>query len=259
MSASPAARRSVSKRCRWRCFSRRFAILDETDSGLDIDALKIVADNVNASRAPDRGLLVITHYQRLARLHQAGPRARAGQGPDRRQWRSGTGARTRARRLRQICEGGVSIAAELPNRRNEAWKYSDLRAGGRRRAATCCATGATSSSVWRRGRSARRLRPGKKHLFVERMVDDRYMDARSFDWTRRRRRELTRVVIQTGKAAATVGGARAVGGRREVHAVRAAVRARLARIETHVTIEGEGAEVTNERRLPVRRRAVTLI
>lgn len=43
----------------------RFAILDETDSGLDIDALRIVAENVNALRAPDRGLLVITHYQRL--------------------------------------------------------------------------------------------------------------------------------------------------------------------------------------------------
>ena len=43
----------------------RFAILDETDSGLDIDALKIVAENVNALRAPLRGLLVITHYQRL--------------------------------------------------------------------------------------------------------------------------------------------------------------------------------------------------
>jgi Fe-S cluster assembly ATP-binding protein len=43
----------------------RFAILDETDSGLDIDALRIVADNVNALRAPDRAMLVITHYQRL--------------------------------------------------------------------------------------------------------------------------------------------------------------------------------------------------
>ncbi len=43
----------------------RFAILDETDSGLDIDALRIVAENVNALRSPDRGLLVITHYQRL--------------------------------------------------------------------------------------------------------------------------------------------------------------------------------------------------
>ncbi|MEZ5996276.1 MAG: Fe-S cluster assembly ATPase SufC [Hyphomonadaceae bacterium] len=43
----------------------RFAILDETDSGLDIDALKLVAENVNALRAPERSMLVITHYQRL--------------------------------------------------------------------------------------------------------------------------------------------------------------------------------------------------
>lgn len=43
----------------------KFLILDETDSGLDIDALKTVAEGVNALRAPDRGMLVITHYQRL--------------------------------------------------------------------------------------------------------------------------------------------------------------------------------------------------
>ena len=43
----------------------RLGILDETDSGLDIDALKIVAHGVNAMRSPDRGFLVITHYQRL--------------------------------------------------------------------------------------------------------------------------------------------------------------------------------------------------
>ncbi|MDP3737881.1 MAG: Fe-S cluster assembly ATPase SufC [Hyphomonadaceae bacterium] len=43
----------------------RFMILDETDSGLDIDALKVVADGVNALRGPDRAMLVITHYQRL--------------------------------------------------------------------------------------------------------------------------------------------------------------------------------------------------
>ncbi|WP_029007998.1 Fe-S cluster assembly ATPase SufC [Azospirillum halopraeferens] len=43
----------------------KFAILDETDSGLDIDALKIVADGVNALRSPERSMLVITHYQRL--------------------------------------------------------------------------------------------------------------------------------------------------------------------------------------------------
>lgn len=43
----------------------RFCILDETDSGLDIDALRIVADGVNALRGPETGMLVITHYQRL--------------------------------------------------------------------------------------------------------------------------------------------------------------------------------------------------
>ncbi len=43
----------------------RYCILDETDSGLDIDALRIVAQGVNAMRGSDRGILVITHYQRL--------------------------------------------------------------------------------------------------------------------------------------------------------------------------------------------------
>src|SRR5437667_2614370 len=43
----------------------RLAILDETDSGLDIDALRIVADGVNAMRSKDRAILVVTHYQRL--------------------------------------------------------------------------------------------------------------------------------------------------------------------------------------------------
>jgi Fe-S cluster assembly ATP-binding protein len=43
----------------------KMAILDETDSGLDIDALRIVAEGVNAQRDPDHGYLVITHYQRL--------------------------------------------------------------------------------------------------------------------------------------------------------------------------------------------------
>jgi len=46
------------------------AILDETDSGLDIDALKIVANGVNAMRGPNLGVLVITHYQRILRYIQ---------------------------------------------------------------------------------------------------------------------------------------------------------------------------------------------
>ena len=49
----------------------RLAILDETDSGLDIDALRTVADGVNALRSPDRAMLIITHYQRL--LHHIVP------------------------------------------------------------------------------------------------------------------------------------------------------------------------------------------
>lgn len=43
----------------------KMAVLDETDSGLDIDALKVVAQGINALRGPDRGILLITHYQRL--------------------------------------------------------------------------------------------------------------------------------------------------------------------------------------------------
>jgi Fe-S cluster assembly ATP-binding protein len=46
-------------------FEPTFCVLDETDSGLDIDALRIVADGVNALRSPERAMLVITHYQRL--------------------------------------------------------------------------------------------------------------------------------------------------------------------------------------------------
>ena len=43
----------------------KLAILDETDSGLDIDALKTVAHGVNALRGPDRAIIIVTHYQRL--------------------------------------------------------------------------------------------------------------------------------------------------------------------------------------------------
>jgi Fe-S cluster assembly ATP-binding protein len=67
----------------------RLMILDETDSGLDIDALRIVAEGVNALRAPHRSMLVITHYQRLLdyirpdRVHVlSGGRIVASGGPD---------------------------------------------------------------------------------------------------------------------------------------------------------------------------------
>jgi len=67
----------------------KLAILDETDSGLDIDALRIVAEGVNAMRGPERSMLVITHYQRLLdyirpdRVHVlAGGRIVASGGPE---------------------------------------------------------------------------------------------------------------------------------------------------------------------------------
>lgn len=70
-------------------FEPRFCIMDETDSGLDIDALKMVGDVVNTLRGPERGFLVITHYQRLLdyikpdRVHVlAGGRIVKSGGPD---------------------------------------------------------------------------------------------------------------------------------------------------------------------------------
>ena len=75
-------------------FEPKLAILDETDSGLDIDALRLVAEGVNALRAPERAMLVITHYQRLLdyivpdRIHVLAKR------PHRGRRRQGTGAGT---------------------------------------------------------------------------------------------------------------------------------------------------------------------
>ncbi len=75
-------------------FEPRFAIMDETDSGLDIDALKMVGEVVNALRGPDRGFLVITHYQRLLEYIR----------PDRVHVLAGG---------RIVKSGGASLAAEL--------------------------------------------------------------------------------------------------------------------------------------------------
>ena len=63
--ASPVVRRNVAKSCKCPCSIRSYCVMDETDSGLDIDALRIVSEGVNMMRGEDRGFLVITHYQRL--------------------------------------------------------------------------------------------------------------------------------------------------------------------------------------------------
>jgi Fe-S cluster assembly protein SufD len=136
----------------------------------------------------------------------------------------------------------VSIAAEFPTRRNEAWKYSDLRQ----------AVG-EQTHVLRQGRDIierlapgtqhLEVSPGKRHLFVERMVEDRYMDARSFDWTVAEGAELTRVVIQTGQELPlSVARIRLAAGAKLTQFV-LSFGARLARIETHVNVDGEGVEL----------------
>lgn len=86
----------------------RLAILDETDSGLDIDALRVVADGVNALRRPDRAALVITHHRRLLDLLV----------PDRVHVLVGG---------RVIRSGGAELAGEL-----EQTGYAGLRGDGRR-------------------------------------------------------------------------------------------------------------------------------
>ena len=83
-------------------FEPSLAILDETDSGLDIDALKLVAEGVNALRTPERAMLVITHYQRLLDYIV----------PDRVHVLAGG---------RIVAEGGKELALEL-----EAKGYADI-------------------------------------------------------------------------------------------------------------------------------------
>ena len=83
----------------------RLAILDETDSGLDIDALRIVSEGVNALRNKDRGVPRHHPLSAPARPHQAGRRARHGQGAHREDRRPGTRAGARAQRLSRLCGG----------------------------------------------------------------------------------------------------------------------------------------------------------
>jgi energy-coupling factor transporter ATP-binding protein EcfA2 len=136
----------------------KLAILDETDSGLDIDALRNVADGVNALRSPDRAFLVITHYQRL--LDYIKPDVvhvlsdGASSKPAGRSWRSNSSSTAMpglpiARRRRPRPDERVAgnrwrrasratretratldavLREGLPKPRSELWKYTSLRA-----------------------------------------------------------------------------------------------------------------------------------
>src|SRR5699024_8760711 len=124
----------------------KLAVLDETDSGLDIDALKAVAEGVNALRSPDRAFVIITHSQRLlayikpdavhvlaaGRIVESCGRMSAllqslAEGFDTLPRRDAGGlASARGAALEQ------ALADGLPGIRNERWKYSPLRALERR-------------------------------------------------------------------------------------------------------------------------------
>ncbi|MEZ5996277.1 MAG: SufD family Fe-S cluster assembly protein [Hyphomonadaceae bacterium] len=136
----------------------------------------------------------------------------------------------------------MSAAAELPNRRVEAWRYSDLRA-----------TVGEARHVLRDGRDIiERLAPGTQRLrvpageqrvFIERMDDDRYMDARAFDWDVGAGATLTRVVIQYGaELPLSIARVRLAEGA-SLRQLVFAEGARLARIETQVSVEGAGGAV----------------
>jgi Fe-S cluster assembly ATP-binding protein len=86
----------------------RLAILDETDSGLDIDALRIVADGINAMRRPERAIIVVTHYQRLLNYVV----------PDHVHVLSGG---------RMVRSGGKELALELENR-GYSWLEAEQKA-----------------------------------------------------------------------------------------------------------------------------------
>ena len=120
------------------------AILDETDSGLDIDALRIVAEGVNAMLNPDLGVLLITHYQRLLNYITAGLRPRPGPGPHRQERRQGPGPAPRGRGLRPDPARGRPRRRTSPTRRSSCPRAREL-----------------DPSPWRppasRGRDARRM------------------------------------------------------------------------------------------------------
>ena len=136
MSAFPAARRSAPRWSRWASWTRSFAILDETDSGLDIDALKAVGAGINRSCArPTKSVLLITHYQRLLDYVTARQVHVLSRGKIVRSRRARTGARARARRL---CGGGGvrRVRPHLPiagrgSRRGAAARVCDARADAR--------------------------------------------------------------------------------------------------------------------------------
>ena len=149
----------------------KLAILDETDSGLDIDALRIVAAGVNRLRGPERAMLVVTHYQRLLDYIVPDFVHVLVDGPHRALRRQGDGARARGEGLRLAREGAGrgrrEDASHERRERGEGRLPGGLRAlravaGGARPSRRGSASGAPppSRASWRRACRRRATRPG---------------------------------------------------------------------------------------------------
>ena len=124
------------------------AILDETDSGLDIDALRVVSDGVNAMRSPDRSFIVVTHYQRLLNYIV----------PDRVHVLSGG---------RIVKSGGKELALELEER-GYAWLEKEPAPAGapaNRRIRRCAAAAGRGGHFGGRCRLRQRLGFGQRQRF----------------------------------------------------------------------------------------------
>ena len=157
MSASPAARRSATRSCRWRCSSRGWRSSTRPISGLDIDALRTVADGVNRPARPDARHARHHPLPAPARLHRARPRARAGStagssAPAARSWRSSWRQRAMPRSAaprRPRARGGGREATHGSSPRCQPVPERYAALFGRRAAPSCPAAGTPRSARWR--------------------------------------------------------------------------------------------------------------
>ena len=134
-----------------------FAVLDETDSGLDIDALRIVSEGVNAMRSDERGFLIITHYTRILELRAARLRAHHARRPDRPRRRRRAGRRARGEGLRVHPRGGgaAECRARRHRRRTAARRPSRSTRRSRSRPGGAPASGRPACAVSTSTRSSR--------------------------------------------------------------------------------------------------------
>ena len=137
----------------------KLAILDEMDSGLDIDALKLVAEGVNKLRAPDRSFLVITHYQRLLDYIVPGCHPHPVRRQDRDVGRQEPGAATRRKWLRRRHQPGCVRVPWAKSSR------STIFSPAWRRAATARRPGSAHCSMTpRKIRQRRPAQPARRSL-----------------------------------------------------------------------------------------------